>query len=105
MLGTYGVAHEQAKELSDYRFDTDVQADSDARVGDLDDVEDHGGLRPPFSRNFCRKDQIFLEFLILTQKATYYTLSGRFRDILIWKTPIVCSDHAAEQRVVKERRN
>ena len=58
----------------------------------------------------CRNDPICPEFLkeilkTLTQKATYYTLSGRFRDILIWKTPIVCSDHAAEQRVVKERRN
>ena len=63
--GTCGVT-QRAKELSDYWFETDLQADSRGS---------HGGLRPPFSRNFCRTDQICLEFSILTQKATYYTLS------------------------------
>ena len=54
LVGTYGVA-QRSKELSDYRSDgsTDLQANSD-------------------SRNFCRNDQICLEFL---NNATYYTLS------------------------------
>ena len=72
LVGTYGVA-QRTKKLPDYRSDgsTDLQADS--RVGGS-----HGGLRPPFSRNFCRTDQIrFLKEILktLTQKATYYTLS------------------------------
>ena len=49
--------------LSVHRTVTDLQADS--RAGGS-----HGGL--PFSRNFCRNDQICLEFL---NNATYYTLS------------------------------
>ena len=66
--GTCGVT-QRAKELSDYRFETDLQADLRGS---------HGGL--PFSRNFCQTDQICPEFLkeilkTLTQKATYYTLS------------------------------
>ena len=66
--GTCGVT-QRAKELSNYRFETDLQADSRGS---------HGGL--PFSRNFCQTDQICPEFLkeilkTLTQKATYYTLS------------------------------
>ena len=68
LVGTYGVA-QRAKKLSDYRFETDLQANSRGS---------HGGL--PFSRNFCQTDQICPEFLkeilkTLTQKATYYTLS------------------------------
>ena len=66
--GTYGVAL-RAKELSDYRFETDLQANSRGSLGGL-----------PFSQNFCQTDQICPEFLkeilkTLTQKATYYTLS------------------------------
>ena len=65
--------------LSVHRTVTDLQADSRVRELDDDDVEDlggsHGRLRPPFSRNFCRTDQICLEYSILTQNATYYTLS------------------------------
>ena len=68
--------------LSVHRTVTDLQADSRVRELDDDDVEDlggsHGRLRPPFSRNFCRTEQIrFLKEILktLTQKATYYTLS------------------------------
>ena len=66
--GTYGVAL-RAKELSDYRFETDLQANSRGSLGGL-----------PFSRNFCQTDQICPEFLkeilkTLIQKAIYYTLS------------------------------
>ena len=82
--GTCGVA-QRAKELSDYRFETDLQADL---------RRSHGGLL--FSRNFCRNDQICLKFL---NNATYYTLS-----VTSWTRrrpqPLFLRGKKGEERVV-----